>query len=599
MGKQSRSKLRDDHYMMVQNDLDVRLSRLSMDEIDWFRKAIRRIGRRIRRTSRSVGRHLRRTAKRVSRHARRIGRHVSRGARQFGRHVRHHAKRVHHHARKFGRHIRRVSKRVYHHARKAVRHISRAVQKGLKFLDDKLKIVKIAKGLLKVVKDGVKLGRLTLKKSWIARLLFDLVKEVVEAKKKKAVGLIQKVVRAFEKRLVKMVATQIGTLLELPPGVGMPPGVKMPGVGIPGVGVEISLDVDFQPFRFLKTHHFWVRKVNTAFKAIAGILGHDKSLEDHLQILFGKIINKKLLRHIPFHDKKIPIIGRTVAEEIEHLRGRIITALLKRYGMCDSGVDHMIMKVALVLKTLLFNPKDIVKTLGKLDLDPNELTATLRNRTVGALETALTHLVVTKLGTLIEMIPKVGQVLMAVRLKGAPIARQVNKVLKSICGLVGFEKTIEDRIQDLAALIINQKTLQWIPFHDQCIPIVGCTVSEQIENMRVKIVAAVLHRYGLCDGLLKERKSIRSKPKMSKDFKKIGKLFRRKRSRRRRSRRTRRRRSRRTRRRRSRRTTRRRRRSRRRRSRRRRYRRRRSRRRRYRRRRSRRRRSRRRRRRRR
>merc|ERR1712130_117912 len=204
MGKQSRSKLRDDHYMMVQNDLDVRLSRLSMDEIDWFRKAIRRIGRRIRRTSRSVGRHLRRsarrlsrharrfgrhlrrTAKRVSRHARHIGRHVSRGARQLGRHVRHHAKRVHHHARKFGRHVRRFSKKVVHHARKAVRHISRTVQKGLKFLDDKLKIVKIAKGLLKVVKDGVKLGRLTLKKSWIARLLFDLVKEVVEAKKEES-----------------------------------------------------------------------------------------------------------------------------------------------------------------------------------------------------------------------------------------------------------------------------------------------------------------------------------------------------------------------------------------------------------------------------
>merc|ERR1712130_433987 len=206
MGKQSRSKLRDDHYMMVQNDLDVRLSRLSMDEIDWFRKAIRRIGRRIRRTSRSVGRHLRRSARRLSRHARR-----------FGRHLRRHAKRVHHHARKFGRHIRRVSKRVYHHARKAVRHISRAVQKGLKFLDDKLKIVKIAKGLLKVVKDGVKLGRLTLKKSWIARLLFDLVKQEVEAKKKKAVGIIEKVVHDFEKRLVKMVATQIGSLIELPP----------------------------------------------------------------------------------------------------------------------------------------------------------------------------------------------------------------------------------------------------------------------------------------------------------------------------------------------------------------------------------------------
>merc|ERR1712130_629924 len=502
--------------MMVQNDLDVRLSRLSMDEIDWFRKVIRRIGRRIRRTSRSVGRHLRRSARRLSRHARRFGRHVSRHARQFGRHVRHHAKRVHHHARKFGRHIRRVSKHVVHHARKAVRHISRAVQKGLKFLDDKLKIVKIAKGLLKVVKDGVKLGRLTLKKRWIARLLFDLVKQKVEAEKTKAVGIIEKVVRDFEKRLVKMVATQIGSLLELPPGVG-------------------------EPFRFLKTHHFWVRKVNTAFKAICGALGHQKSLEDHLQILFGKIINKRLLRHIPFRDKKIPFIGRTVAQEIEHLRGRIITALLGRYGLCDSGVDHQVMKVALFFKTLLFNPKDIVKALGKLDLNPNELLETLRNRTVGALETALTHLVVTKLGTLIEMIPKVGQVLMAVRMKGAPILRKVNKVLKTICGLVGIEKTFEDRIQDLAALIINQKTLSVIPFHDQWIPIVGCTVSEQIENMRVKIVAAVLHRYGLCDGLLKERKSIRSKPKMSKDFKKIGnvfqsigkKIFRRKRSRRR------------------------------------------------------------------
>merc|ERR1712130_706730 len=555
-------ELRDDHHEMVRNDLDVRLSRLSMDEIDWFRKLIRRIGRRVRRVSRSVGRHVRRAVRRVSRHVRR----VSRDVRRIGRHVSRHAKRVHHHARKFSRHI-------GHHARKAVRHISRAVQKGLKFLDDKLKIVKIAKGLFKVVTKGIKIGHLHLKRSWLAKLLGNFVRE-------KASGHIQKAVVHLESTLVKIVATQIGTLLELPPGTG-------------------------DAFSLLKTHHFWVRKVNTAFKAICGALGHKKSLEDHLQILFGKIINKRLLRHIPFHDKKIPFIGRTVAQEIEHLRGRIITALLGRYGLCDSGVDHQVMKVALFFKTLLFNPKDIVKALGKLDLDPNELTATLRNRTVGALETALTHLVVTKLGTLIEMIPKVGQVLMAVRLKGAPIARQVNKVLKSICGLVGFEKTLEDRIQDLAALRINQKTLQWIPFHDQWIPIVGCTVSEQIENMRVKIVAAVLHRYGLCDGLLKERKSIRSKPKMSKDFKKIGnvfqsigkKIFRRKRSRRRsrrrrsgrrrsRRRRSGRRRSRSTRRRRSRRRRSRRRRSRRRRSRRRRYRRRRSRRRRYRRRRS-------------
>merc|ERR1712130_706289 len=555
-------ELRDDHHEMVRNDLDVRLSRLSMDEIDWFRKLIRRIGRRVRRVSRSVGRHVRRAVRHVSRHARHIGHH----ARKFGRHV-------HHHARKFGRHVHHHAKRVYHHARKAVRHISRAVQKGLKFLDDKLKIVKIAKGLFKVVTKGIKIGHLHLKRSWLAKLLGNFVRE-------KASGHIQKAVVHLESTLVKIVATQIGTLLGLPPVTG-------------------------DAFSLLKTHHFWVRKVNTAFKAICGALGHKKSLEDHLQILFGKIINKRLLRHIPFHDKKIPFIGRTVAQEIEHLRGRIITALLGRYGLCDSGLDHQVMKVALFFKTLLFNPKDIVKALGKLDLNPNELLETLRNRTVGALETALTHLVVTKLGTLIEMIPKVGQVLMAVRMKGAPILRKVNKVLKTICGLVGIEKTFEDRIQDLAALIINQKTLSVIPFHDQWIPIVGCTVSEQIENMRVKIVAAVLHRYGLCDGLLKERKSIRSKPKMSKDFKKIGnvfqsigkKIFRQKRSRRRsrrrrsgrrrsRRRRSGRRRSRSTRRRRSRRRRSRRRRSRRRRSRRRRYRRRRSRRRRYRRRRS-------------
>ena len=177
---------------MVEKDLDVLLSRLSMDEIDWLRKAIR---------------SLRRTAKRASRHARRLGRHVSRGAGQLGRHVRHHAKRVHRHARKFGRHVRRVSNQVAHHARKAVRHISRTVQKGFKILDGKLKIVKVAKGLLKVVKDGVKLGRLTLKKSWLARLLLNLLKQKVEAEKTKAVGLIEKAVHDLEKRLVQMVAT--------------------------------------------------------------------------------------------------------------------------------------------------------------------------------------------------------------------------------------------------------------------------------------------------------------------------------------------------------------------------------------------------------
>ena len=81
------------------------------------------------------------------------------------------------------------------------------MKKGLKFLDDKLKMTKIAKGLFKVIKNGVTIGRLTLKRSWLARLLVNLLKQKVEAEKKKAIGAIEKAVRDLEEKLVQTVAT--------------------------------------------------------------------------------------------------------------------------------------------------------------------------------------------------------------------------------------------------------------------------------------------------------------------------------------------------------------------------------------------------------
>merc|ERR1719225_998009 len=51
--------------------------------------------------------------------------------------------------------IRRAAKSVRRHARSAARHVSRGVQKGLKFLSDKLKVLKIAKALKSLISKGL------------------------------------------------------------------------------------------------------------------------------------------------------------------------------------------------------------------------------------------------------------------------------------------------------------------------------------------------------------------------------------------------------------------------------------------------------------
>merc|ERR1712130_914879 len=90
-----------------------------------------------------------------------------------------------------------------------------------------------------------------------------------------------------------------------------------------------------QALMVLRAKRSLARKVNTVFKRICGALGHNKSIEDHFQRMGQKIISQKTLRYLPYHNRRIPIVGTTLAGEIEHLRTRIITAILSRYGLCD------------------------------------------------------------------------------------------------------------------------------------------------------------------------------------------------------------------------------------------------------------------------
>merc|ERR1739848_100908 len=90
-----------------------------------------------------------------------------------------------------------------------------------------------------------------------------------------------------------------------------------------------------QALMVLRAKRSLARKVNTVFKKICGALGHNKSIEDHFQRMGQKIISQKTLRYLPYHDRRIPIVGHSVATEIEHLRTQIISAILNRYGLCD------------------------------------------------------------------------------------------------------------------------------------------------------------------------------------------------------------------------------------------------------------------------
>merc|ERR1719245_95862 len=196
------------------------------------------------------------------------------------------------------RKVRRVRvRRVIRKVGRSVRRVARHIKKGINWIGDKLKILEIAKALKKLISKGLNFAGFNFRQD--ARELAGILRERNQKK--------------LEDKLVKFVAKNLGKkVLE-----------KIPKVG--------------QLLMLLNRKKSWARKVNKVFKTICGALGHNKSIEDHFQRMGKKIISKKTLRFIPYHDRYIRVLGRTLAGQIEHLRSRIITAVLSRYGLCDGG----------------------------------------------------------------------------------------------------------------------------------------------------------------------------------------------------------------------------------------------------------------------
>merc|ERR1711881_526764 len=215
---------------------------------------------------------------------RRARRRVRRASRQVRRRVR-----------RASRHVRRHVRRAYRHVRRAARHVSRGIRKGLRFLNDKLKVLKIAQALKSLISKGLDFFG------------FNFVKDARELRSM----LVERSVNRLRSRLVRFIANNFcKKILE-----------KIPKVG--------------QALMVLRARRSLARKVNTVFKKICGALGHNKSIEDHFQRMGQKIISQKTLSYLPYHNRRIPVVGTTLAGEIVNLRTRIITAILSRYGLCD------------------------------------------------------------------------------------------------------------------------------------------------------------------------------------------------------------------------------------------------------------------------
>merc|ERR1712130_878702 len=199
------------------------------------------------------------------------------------------------HVRRASRHVRRHVRRAYRHVRRAARHVSRGIRKGLRFLNDKLKVLKIAQALKNLISKGLDFFG------------FNFVKDARELRSM----LVERSANRVRSRLVRFIANNFcKKVLE-----------KIPKVG--------------QALMVLRAKRSLARKVNTVFKRICGALGHNKSIEDHFQRMGQKIRSQKTLSYLPYHDRRIPVVGTTLAGEIVNLRTRIITAILSRYGLCD------------------------------------------------------------------------------------------------------------------------------------------------------------------------------------------------------------------------------------------------------------------------
>jgi len=218
-------------------------------------------------------RFVRRAARHVRRHVvRRVHRHVRRASHHVRRHVR-----------RAVRHVRRVSRHVAHHAARAVRSVGRFVTNSA--------------NIWRVVRALRSLGSRALD---IAGLNFHHdVRDILEVIRSRSVSTVERI-------LVRLIVRNMcGRVLERNPTVG-------------------------PAFIAMRANRRLARTVNSFFRRLTGI-----SIEDQFQRAGRAVLNQRTLRVIPLSNRYIPIVRRTVAQQIERLRSQIITAVLRRYGLCN------------------------------------------------------------------------------------------------------------------------------------------------------------------------------------------------------------------------------------------------------------------------
>merc|ERR1719262_637842 len=237
-------------------------------------------------------------------------------------------------AEKVAKKAKSVAKKVGKVAKKATKGIKKAAKAVAKFAVDKLKILQIAKAIKTLVSKGLDFVGLN-----IGSDIKDLVAIFKEHQQQK-----------LELRLAAFMAKMLGSKVV----------EKIPTVG--------------QLMMILKTKKELAQKVNLVFKKICGAVGKKNlTIESQFQKLGSKIFTKKTLKIIPFHDKYIKLIKRTLAEEIIHLRSKIITELLARYGLRDKPIVPGFMKGRTGKVLEVVNAAAVLNGNGDANANPKSL----------------------------------------------------------------------------------------------------------------------------------------------------------------------------------------------------------------------------------
>jgi len=210
---------------------------------------------------------------------RRVTRHVTRAVRRVTRHVHRHVVRPVH------RHVRHAARHVATHAHRAVRSVGR-------FLGSTADIWRVVRALRSLGSRALDIAGLNFHHD-----IRD-IREVIRSRS----------VRTIESIIVRIIVRNMcGRVLERNPTVG-------------------------PAFVAMRTNRNLARRVNGIFRQLTRI-----SIEDQFQRAGRTILSQRLLNRISLFRQRIPIVRRTVAQQIAHMRSQIITAVLRRYGLCNGG----------------------------------------------------------------------------------------------------------------------------------------------------------------------------------------------------------------------------------------------------------------------